>query len=77
MLGGAFQCQTSWSSLLLCSPLVRSPVHSLCCWRFSPVTDVRLPHPQAADVYAVGVLLWELLNGSGAWSGMNQVCSVF
>lgn len=26
----------------------------------------------AVDVFAIGVLLWELYNGRGAWTGMNQ-----
>ena len=30
---------------------------------------------RAADVFAAGVLMWELWNGGGAWSGMNQVCT--
>lgn len=32
---------------------------------------------KAADVFAAGVLLWELWAGCGAWSGMNQVSPDF
>lgn len=27
------------------------------------------------DVFAIGVLLWELYHSKGAWTGMNQVPS--
>ena len=33
----------------------------------------RTVNPQAVDVYALGVLLWEMYHGRRAWAGLTQL----